>query len=266
MTFEAENPVAPESVAVGSGNESNIVNAADLITPEVNGASEQPEAPAQTDAPAEKPKAERMYTSGEMSDTVERRLKQERRKAAYQLGAELLNERMKADNVDEAEAFKRIRDDRRKAKAAEYKNDPEKAFEELLRMREEPTETEDDRTDTSEAKAYRMVADIEEGIASGKVPKGFDIKGYLSGDRERTAKFVNWYEKLGLEEACEIAMGMSATATQTKTERNRSLPKMMNTNNSSPTKDVDYMSMTTEQFAEVKRRIKEARASGKTVQ
>lgn len=264
MTFEAENSFAPESTAVGSGGESEVVSAADLLTPEAKGASEQSKEPVSADAPAEN-KAERMFTSGEMSDTVEKRLKQERRKAAYVLGSELLKERMNADNVDETEALRRIREDRRKAKAAEYKNDPQKAFEELLRMREQPQEPEEEDTETSEAAARRVYNDIVEGISSGRVPKEFDIKNYLS-DVGRAREFITLYEKLGLEQACSIAMRMTSSASQEKTARNRALPKPIDTNNTTAPKAIDYMSMTSEQFAEYKRRVKEARAAGKTVQ
>ena len=267
MTFEAETPVAPETTADGLSSASDTVTAADLLTPEAKGASEQSEAPAQTDAPKQEQKAERMFTSSEMSDTVEKRLRQERKKAAYTLGNALLSERMKAENIDEAEAYKRIMDDRRKAKAAEYRENPEKAFNELLRMNEERQQPEEQRTRTSEATADQYFQTIIDGISSGIVPKEFDVKGYMS-DRERGSAFLDMIDAFGLERACKMAMSMSAPMQKgpSKTERNRELPQPINTNNSSEPRQVDFKSMSSDQFAEYKRRMKEAAAAGKKVQ
>ena len=262
METDAVNPITEETGAVGISEQGETISAADLYTPEENGASAQTDTNVQTDAPAQEDKSARMYTSDEMSDTVEKRLKQERRKAAYKLGRELLDEYMRLANItDENEALKQIREQRLKDKAARFKDDPQAAFEELLRARETREEPED--TPTSGGDAQRVYREIVQEINDGKVPKDFDIEGYLS-DRERARKFLAWREKLGIEEACEIAMSMNPKPT--KTEQNRALPKTFGTNNAYSPKKLDYRNMSTEEFRKVKEQIKRQSASGKRVE
>lgn len=265
MTYEAENELAQANAADGFGGQSDTVNAADLYTPEGNGASEQAEAPAQTDASPRGQASERTYTTEQMTNTVKERVNQLKRGAAYQLGRELLDEYMRANNLNsEADALSRIRDERIKAKAASYKDNPEQAFEELLRQREAPRVPEDE-TLSSEANAERIFSELTDEIRSGKVPKDFDITNYLS-DPERAREFLGWRSALGIEQACSIAMRMNVQSTPSKTEQNRALPQPMGTNNSYNPKPVNVKAMTSEQFREYEKNIKRAHNSGKRVQ
>lgn len=253
--------VTDETAAAGIGDNSDIVDAADLLAPEANGASAQTEAP-QTDAPAQKPN-ERRFTSDDMSKAVQNRLKQERRGAAYQLGREMLDEYMTANNIkNEADALAKIREDRIKQKAAAFKANPEKGFEEMLRMRNQPTDP-DEETQTPETEIDRLYGSMVGDIQAGKVPQGFDLNGFMA-DRDNARMFIELYQALGMEKACEYAMRMNAPQ-PTKAVINKSLPKPINTNNSYTPANVDYMSMTSEQFAEVEKRIRQARAQGKRV-
>lgn len=258
MTNEAENIFAQGIAADGFGEQSETVNAADLVTPEANGASAQTDA--QESAPVQK--AERTYTNADVEKIVKQRLAKQ--KNAYSLGKELIDEYMRTNNVkDEAEALSKIRDERIKTKAAAYKNDPEKAFEELLRNREQPREPEEE-TQTSEAKAERIYAEITKEIQDGRVPQGFDLAGYLK-DRDRARDFLDLRDALGIERACDIAMRMSAPV-KTQTERNRDLPQPIGTNNSYNPQQIDFGAMTTEQFREFEKKMKQAANSGKRVQ
>ena len=258
MAFDTEmNQVAPETAAAGISEQSDV-NAADLYTPEVNGASDQPQQP-QTDA-SNAQTDDRRYTSDDMSKAVQNRLKQERKKAAYVLGEELLRERMQADNVTEAEALARIREDRIKAKAAAFKADPEAGFAELMRQRMNPGEEAQTPETRVESLYNAMTADIQ----SGKVPQGFDLNAHMS-DRERAKDFIDLYEAFGMERACAIAMRMSPPAQPTKAEMNRSLPQPERTNNSYNPQPVDFSAMDSKQFAEYKERIRKANSQGKRV-
>ena len=252
--------VTDETAAVGIGDNSDIVDAADLLAPEANGASAQTEAP-QTDAPAQKPD-ERRFTSDDMSKAVQNRLKQERRGAAYQLGREILDEYMTANNIkNEADALAKIREDRINAKAAEFKENPEKGFRELMQQREQREPGEETRT--PEARVETLYNNIVADMQAGRVPDGFDLNAHLS-DRANAKQFIELYEAFGMEKACAYAMKMTPQK-PTRTEVNRSLPQGISTNNSYTPANVDYMSMTSEQFAEVEKRIRQARAQGKRV-
>jgi hypothetical protein len=258
MEFDTVNPeVVEQNPAVGIG-ESNDVNAADLFAPEANSASEQPKE-TQTDAPAPQTD-DRRFTSDEMSKAVQNRLKQERKKAAYVLGEEMLKERMRADNIDESEALKRIREDRIKQKAAQFKADPEKGFAELIRQQNTPVED----TRTTEANDVDAVFNAMVGdIQSGKVPNGFDLNAHMS-DPNRAREFVDLYKAFGMERACEMSARMYAPA-PTQKEINGALPKPINTNNRYTPSTPDVWSMTPEAFAKMEQRMKTARAQGKTV-
>lgn len=258
MAFDTEmNQVAPETAAAGIGGMSDV-SAADLYTPEANGASDQTQQQ-QADAPNTQTD-DRRYTSDDMSRAVSSRLKQERKKAAYVLGEELLRERMNADNITEAEALARIREDRIKQKAAAFKNNPEEGFAELMRQqRMSPGE----EAQTPEARVESLYNAMTADIEAGKVPQGFDLNAHMS-DRERAKEFVELYEALGMERACAIAMRMSPQK-PTKAEMNRSLPQSERTNNSYNPQPVDFSAMDSKQFAEYKEKIRKANAQGKRV-
>lgn len=263
MEIDAVNPVAEQTAPVGMSEQSDTINAADLYTSEANDASVQTDANVQTDAPVQEPE-ERRYTSGEMSDTVRKRLDKEHRKAAWVLGSELLQERMQAENIDEAEALKRIRDERIKAKAARFKEDPEGAIEELYRMRNTQQEPED--TPTSDGDVQRVFNEITQEIRDGKVPQGFDLVGYLS-EPARAREFLELRETFGIERACSMAMRMAAPQPQmTKTEINRALPQSRGTNNAYNPKKLDYSEMSSDDFRAIDAKIKKMVASGKRVE
>lgn len=256
MEIDAVTPVAEETAAVGMSEQSDTVNVADLYTPDENGASAQTDTLAQTDAPVQQTE-ERRYTSDEMSATVRKRLDKEHEKAAWKLGNELLKERMQADNIDEAEALKRIRDDRIRAKAAQFKDDPEKGFAELMRMREQPEDT-----PTPGGDVQRVYDEIVAEINDGKVPNGFDLTGYLS-DPARAREFLKLREAVGIERACALVMPQQP---MTKAEQNRALPQSIGTNNAYAPKRLDYGEMSSEDFRKVDEKIKKMHAAGKRVE
>lgn len=255
MEIDAVSPVTEQTAPVGMSEQSDTVHAADLYTPDENGASAQ-ETNVQTDAPVQQTE-ERRYTSDEMSATVRKRLDKEHEKAAWKLGSELLKERMQADNIDEAEALKRIREDRIKAKAAQFKDDPEKGFAELMRMREQPEDT-----PTSDGDVQRVYNEIVQEINDGKVPQGFNLTAYL-GDPERAREFLKLREAVGMERACALVMPQQPVS---KTELNRSLPQTIGTNNSYSQKKIDYSEMSSEDFRAMDEKIKKMYAAGKRVE
>lgn len=259
---DAVNSVPEQAATPDIGAQTETVSVADLFTPEANGAAES-STQAQTDASVSPQKEQRMFTSDEMSKAVQNRLKQERRGAAYQLGRELLDERMRAENLSEADALAKIREDRIKAKAQQYKENPEAAFEELLRNKYQPP-TEPEETPTPERNVQKVYNEIVAEINDGKVPEGFDLTAYLS-DRDRAVEFLEWREKLGMEQACAIAMRLSDKA-PTQTEINRALPKPIGTNNAYSPKQVDFTEMSSEDFRKMNEKIKRMSAAGKRVE
>ena len=258
MAFDTENnPVVEETAAAGIGVQGNEVSAADLFAPEGNG-TDAPQTAAQADVPAQQPE-ERRFTSDDMSRAVQNRLRQERRGAAYTLGRELLDEYMKTNNITEAEALAKIREDRIQQKAAQFKADPEKGFAELMRQRQYAG----DDTPTPEARVDRLYNDIVTDIQSGKVPQGFDLNAYLSNPND-ARDFIDLYEQFGMERACAFAMRMNAQ-TPSKAEQNRALPKPINTNNAYTPVQPDVWAMSSKDFAEMEKRMRKARAQGKRV-
>ena len=263
MTIDAANPATEEAAAYGMGEQGDTISAADLFAPEANDADEQSAKQNQADAPARKKQpTERTFTSDDMSRAVQNRLKQERRGAAYKLGRELLDEYMRANNVSEADALARIREERISSKAAEYKADPEKGFRELMQQREQRTEPEDESSSSAE-RANQLYTAIVGDINDGKVPQGFDLEGHMA-DRERAQEFIELYEAFGMEKACKLVMRMYAP-TPTKTELNRALPKPVQTNNSYSPANVDFMAMSSEEFRAYDAKMKKARAMGKRI-
>ena len=238
-------------------DQGDTVNAADLFTPEENGAS------AETDAQESAPEqsTERTFTNAEVEEIVRKRVAKQ--KNAYKLGREILDEFMRQGNLSEEDALKQIREQRIKSRAAMFKDNPQAAFEQLLRERE-PRDEEPDDTPTSDS--YETVfRELTNEIATGRVPKDFDIKGYMK-DPARAREFLELRSALGVEKACEIAMRMTAAAKETRKNVNAALPKSQQTNNSYSPKKLDYMEMTSKEFKEMEDRIKRMSASGKRVE
>lgn len=260
MNEYAEQNVAEETAATGISEQGEI-NAADLFAPEANGAGVQTDRDAQTDAPVEQKPDDRRFTSDDMSRAVQNRLKQERRGAAYQLGRELLDEYMRANNLSESDALAKIREDRIKQKAAEFKADPEKGFTELMRQREQRIEPEEE-TRTSEARAETLYNNIVSDMQAGKVPQGFDLRAYMT-NRENAQQFIELYEAFGMEKACAYAIRMAPQPT--RTEINRSLPQGITTNNSYSPNIPDVANMDSKTFREFDQKMKQAYSSGKRV-
>ena len=259
MNEYAEQPIAEETAAVGMG-EQGEVNAADLLTPEATGAGNQTDGNAQTDAPARETPNERRFTSDDMSRAVQNRLKQERKGAAYQLGRELLDEYMRANNVSEADALAKLREDRINQKAAAFKADPEKGFRELMQQR--ATREPEEETQTPEARVETLYNNIVADMQAGKVPDGFDLNAHLN-DRANAQQFIELYEAFGMEKACAYAMRMNPKPT--RTEINRSLPQGIQTNNSYTPSTPDFENMDSKTFREFDQKMKQAYNSGKRV-
>lgn len=258
MDIDAVNPVTEETADVGIAEQSDIVDAADLYTPEENGASEETDA--QESAPVAE--SERTYTDADVQAIVRKRLAKQ--KTAYELGRQILDEYMRNGNMTEEDALKQIKEQRIKSKAALYKENPQAAFEELLRERERRYE-EPEETPNSDGNVEQVLRELVAEIGSGKVPKEFDIKGYMK-DPDRAREFLELREALGVEKACEIAMRMTAAAKQTRANTNKALPKSIGTNNSYAPKKLDYMEMSSKEFREMEERIKRMSASGKRVE
>ena len=260
MNEYAETPIAEETAAAGISEQGEI-NAADLFTPEANGAGVQTDQHAQTDAPVEQKTDDRRYTSDDMSRAVQNRLKQERKGAAYQLGRELLDEYMRANNVSEADALTKIREDRINQKAAAFKADPEKGFRELMQQRALRAEPEEE-TQTSEARVDTLYNSIVSDMQAGKVPQGFDLNAHMN-DPNNARQFIELYEAFGMEKACDYAMRMNPQPT--RTEINRSLPQGIKTNNAYTPSVPDFENMDSKSFREFDQKMKQAYNSGKRV-
>lgn len=260
MNEYAETTVAEETAATGISEQGEI-NAADLLTPEATGAGNQTDNNAQTDASAREKTDERRFTSDDMSRAVQNRLKQERKGAAYQLGRELLDEYMRANNVSEADALAKIREDRINAKAAAFKEDPEKGFRELMQQRAQRIEPEEE-TQTSESRVETLYNSITADMQAGKVPQGFDLPTYMK-DAENARRFIRLYEAFGMEEACDYAIRMNPQ--KTRTEINRELPQGIQTNNSYTPSTPDFQNMDSKTFREYDQKMKQAYNSGKRV-
>lgn len=209
-------------------------------------------------AKADAPKPERTFTQADVNRAVQERLRAERKKAAYALGTEMLNERMERDGLSEKDALKAIRDERLQRKVAEYKENPEKGFEELLRSKESVD------TPNTQDRAETIAAELMQEQESGKIPSDFDLGGYLQ-DRERAKEFLRYREALGVEEAVKIARLQMATDSEAKKGINRSLPKPIGTQNSYKPTSVDFTAMSSEEFRKARAQIQAAHAKGKRV-
>ena len=232
------------------------LNAADLYTPN----TEEANAPVreQMDASVQEKGAERTFTQDELNRQIAKRLKEERKKAAYQLGTELLSERM-SGGITEADALAAIRDERIKSKVAQFQADPAKGFEEL--MRERYSQQQSGRDDSPEAKTAALTQELMEERADGRIPSDFDLNGYMK-DAEQARRFLSIREKLGVEEAVRIAKLEMRQATGVV---NKPLPKPISTNNAYQPRTIDYNAMSSQDFLKLREEVRKKANSGRNV-
>lgn len=120
-----------------------------------------------------------------------KRLAKEREKyeqsPEWQLGALYLDERAKRDGISRNEAYQRIQQERLDAKADAYARDPKQFYKDLLSGNATPQQRQPSfqaapQSETPEAQAQRVGAELANMYKAGQLPQGFDIQQSLDQD------------------------------------------------------------------------------------
>lgn len=265
MEFAETNNFAVQSPLTGNSESGEIDASVLMDSHESGGDPAETVDSGSTTQPNNPP--ERTFTQDEMNKAISKRLREERKSAEYSLGNELLRETMQEHNLSKQDALKKIREDRLKAKATEYKDNPEKGFEAILRGRNHDYE-ESVETLSTQSKAEQIAKELMQEVEEGRIPRDFNLSAYMSNP-ESARSFLRHRELLGVEEAVQIARMNESNHRQYNSEdkaaKNKSLPKPIGTNNSYKPTIPDYTSMSTEEFKKAAAKIREAHKSGKRV-
>lgn len=246
-------------------NAGDYVGIEDLMSESEESTVEQAQtAPAPDDAgtAAPAPEAQTAQTQTDFDKVLGKRLYDERSKQEarwrstpqYLLGEELLKERMAKDNLSEADAYERIRAERRDAKAQQYARNPQEFYNDYLAEKEQPRQT-------------QQSGGAEE-FTRALIEAGAPDMGFTADDI--TASFTEDVQKYGVQAA--LAMWQrtreAGTRAQAREQMNvqRSLPRP-HTVQGQPAgaPAYDYSTMSDEDFDKVIAKLNQATLDGRRV-
>ena len=172
----------------------------------------------------------------------------------FMLGQELLRERMQ-NGISAEQAYQQILDERVKAKAESYRQNPQNFYEDYLRQqsRQEYRSGSDDASSLAE----QLISAREMGL----LPEDFSPK-------DITPDFIENVQEFGVRGAAKIfnASRVSTDNVVSRVSANQRLPRPMKTdgiNVPPPKLDIEHMS--TEDFEKLDQRLSEALAKGRRV-
>ena len=172
----------------------------------------------------------------------------------FMLGQELLRERMQ-NGISAEQAYQQILDERVKAKAESYRQNPQNFYEDYLRQqsRQEYRSSSDDASSLAE----QLISAREMGL----LPEDFS-------PQDITPDFIENVQEFGVRGAAKIynASRVSTDNVVSKVSANQRLPRPMKTDGINvPPPRIDIEHMSTEDFEKLDQRLSEALAKGRRV-
>lgn len=274
MTDVAETNLKSFSVTTDSAGseQADFVNAAEFLsnadvqpTPDNPSSDSSEEVAAQ---PEQKPDVDEQGAAvkqAQIDAIVKRRLAAERNKPAYKLGYDIVREVMQSENLNEAQAVEKIRNDRLEAKVRSYNGDNAKFMRDMLKAREEqPKAVEDPQPVATPESTVTLYQQLQDERANGLIPPDFDLPQHL---KTNAKQFLSDRAKFGVAAAVEMAKRVASapSVTNNVAEQNRKLPKPIGTNNAPKVRSIDYSALDSSDFKKLEAQIKREAASGKKV-
>jgi len=174
----------------------------------------------------------------------------------YMLGQELLRERMQ-NGMSAEQAYQQILDERVKAKAESYKQNPQNFYEDYLRSQQTGRQQDDQQGDEASSLAEQLI----EARANGLLPEDFSSS-------DITPEFIADVQEFGVRGAAKIFNASHVTTDRvvSKLNSNQRLPRTMKTDGANvPVPKLDFDHMSDEEFAKLDSRFAEALAKGKKI-
>lgn len=239
------------------------ISLSDLVQPDESDSKtvEHSEADAPKDEqPSDDGSKDQIKNQKSFDDALKNRLEYERKRLEklpqYRLGKMLLEERMRAENVDAEKAFALITKEHDSAKAQEYAKNPQSFFEDYLNSQRQSAPEPQAAENEAEALAKQMI----EAQNAGMIPASFNPKVDITPD------FLRSLQQYGAPAAFAIWDAKRQVAEQAEIERQKSAPKPMPVSGSTKThKKLDFSSMSSKEFWDLENKIQEAKRSGKKV-
>lgn len=173
----------------------------------------------------------------------------------FLLGQQLLRERMQ-NGVSAEQAYQQILDERVKAKAESYRQNPQNFYEDYLRSQTRQPEIRSS-SDDAQSLAEQLISAKESGL----LPEDFS-------PQDITPDFIADVQEYGVKAAARIfnASHASTDSIVSKVAANQRLPRTMRTDGINvPPPRLDIENMSTEDFAKLDDRLADALAKGKRV-
>ena len=173
----------------------------------------------------------------------------------YMLGQELLRERMQ-NGISAEQAYQQILDERVKAKAESYKQNPQNFYEDYLRSQSRQYEPQQSY-DNNQSLAEQLIEAKEMGV----LPEDFSPE-------DITPDFIADVQEFGVRGAAKIFNASHVTTDRvvSKIAANQRLPRTMKTDGANvPMPKLDIEHMSSDDFAKLDERLTEALAKGRRV-
>lgn len=179
---------------------------------------------------------------GEERSRVTRRYEQS---PEYMLGKQMLEERMRRDNLSADAAYKRIRDEQIQSQAQAYKENPENFYEDWLRSQSQPARQ--NTASQTPSTAEDLTSQLMDARSRGLMPNDFQPS-------DITSDFIANVQKYGMDSALAIWDTTRPSHTRAdivnELERRQQMPQPMRSNGDfvSP-RPPDFKNMSREEFS-----------------
>lgn len=173
----------------------------------------------------------------------------------YLLGQELLRERMQ-NGISAEQAYQQILDERVKAKAESYRQNPQNFYEDYLRSQQNRPQDYEPQGD-----AQSLAEQLIEAREMGVLPEDFS-------PADITPDFIADVQEFGVRGAAKIFNASHVTTDKvvSRVAANQRLPRTMKTDGANvPVPRLDIEHMSTEDFEKLDQRLADALAKGRRV-
>ena len=185
---------------------------------------------------------------GEERDRLTRRYENS---PEYQLGKQMLAERMRRDNLSADDAYKAILDENIKAQAKQFKDNPEQFYEHMLRSQNQRQQVQ--QTPSHEQTAMNLTQQLIDAGNRGAMPENFT-------PQDITPEFISNAQAYGIDAALVMWSNRAAGTREdvvAELTRRQSMPvPMRSTGDNVAPRPVDFEHMSKEEFARYEAALK----------
>jgi len=180
----------------------------------------------------------------------------------------VIEDRAREKGITREQAFRELTEERINARAQKYAKDPASWYRDQM-LGQQPTQNAQETNQTGSLSVTEIAKQMADAIRANELPEGFDPQKpgndffENAGEYGVRAALRIWKA----EHASEVQAQANARQIAQEVEKRRSAPKPMAPSGANPAnpRDIDFGKMSSKDFYEFERRLKQAAKEGKTV-